>query len=73
MTFPEGESQITERQLVEDWFAKEYGVPLNWAVEMAQLNNECGNHWRGVFEHMSEEIEKSAIYQNESTTEKRRS
>ena len=37
----------------EDWFMDMYGIPLPWALDLAQMDSPLGDKWRAVFTHLS--------------------
>ena len=40
---------IIDRDLLDEMFFDLFGVTLNWARQMAKMENELGEHWRSVF------------------------
>lgn len=37
----------------ERLFLKTYGIPLSWARQLSQYDNDAGKHWRGVLDFLS--------------------
>ena len=38
-----------DKDLLDEMFFDLFGVTLTWARQMAKMENELGEHWRGVF------------------------
>jgi len=50
----EPQQELTE---VDKAFEELYGIPLLWAKQLAQFDNEIGEYWKNLFKYLKEQEE----------------
>jgi len=41
-----------DRQQVNEWFSRVFGIPIQWAFQMEKMRGDIGAYWRGFFTYM---------------------